>query len=97
MKSEEGSPRTNRYQTYRRVWLVLLILTGTTASLAGMNLGRLSIVLALLIAGTKSGLVLIYFMRLQSEKLPIFKVLVPLVLGVFLVFIILTFSDVAFR
>jgi cytochrome c oxidase subunit IV len=62
-----------------------------------MNLGRLAILSALLIAGAKSGLVLLYFMHLKSEKLSIFKIGVPLALGVFLVFMILTFSDVAFR
>lgn len=97
MKSQEGSQGTGWYRTYTRVWLGLLALTATTVSLAGMNLGRLAIFSALLIAGTKSGLVLLYFMHLRSEKLLIFKVVVPLVLGVFLVFIILTFADVAFR
>jgi cytochrome c oxidase subunit IV len=93
----EGTPHGTRYRTYVRVWLGLLILTGATVSLAGMNLGRLAILSALLIAGAKSGLVLLYFMRLKSERLALFKVAVPLALGVFLVFIILTFSDVAFR
>lgn len=96
MKSEEASHGA-RYRTYIRVWLGLMILTATTVSLAGMNLRRLAILSALLIAGTKSGLVLTYFMHLKSERLVIFKVLIPLVLAVFLVFIILTFSDVAFR
>ncbi len=93
----EGTPHGTRYRTYVRVWLGLLILTGATVSLAGMNLGRLAILSALLIAGVKSGLVLLYFMHLKSERLSLFKVAVPLALGVFLVFIILTFSDVAFR
>jgi cytochrome c oxidase subunit 4 len=93
----EGTPHGTRYRTYVRVWLGLLILTGATVSLAGMNLGRLAILSALLIAGAKSGLVLLYFMHLKSERLSLFKVSVPLALGVFLVFIILTFSDVAFR
>ena len=74
-----------------------MILTGTTVSLAGMGLGRLAILSVLLIAGTKSALVLTYFMHLSSERMLIFKVIIPLVLAVFLVFIILTFSDVAFR
>ena len=96
MKSEEASHGV-KYRTYIRVWLGLIILTATTVSLAGMNLRRLAILSALLIAGTKSGLVLTYYMHLKSERLLIFKVLIPLVLAVFLVFIILTFSDVAFR
>jgi cytochrome c oxidase subunit 4 len=96
MKPEETSHQT-RNRTYFLAWLGLVILTGTTVSLAGMGLGRLAILSALLIAGTKSGLVLTYFMHLRSEKMLIFKVIIPLVLAVFLVFIILTFTDVAFR
>jgi len=96
MKREEGV-REMGYRTYILVWLVLVILTGTTLSLAGMELGGWTALIALAIAGTKSGLVLNYFMHLRSEKMLIFKVIIPLVLAVFLVFILLTFSDVALR
>jgi cytochrome c oxidase subunit 4 len=85
------------YKTYVWVWLGLILLTGTTASMAGMDLGRWNVLVALAIAGTKSGLVLSYFMHLKSEKLAIFRIIIPLVMAVFLVFIILTFADVAFR
>jgi cytochrome c oxidase subunit 4 len=97
VKPEEDKPRIMNYGTYFRVWAGLIILTGITVSVAGMQLGRWAVVLPLLIAGTKSGLVLNYFMHLKSEKLLIFKVIIPLVMAVFLVFILLTFSDVAFR
>jgi len=86
-----------KYKIYIWVWLGLIILTGTTVSVAGRNLGGWNFLIVLAIAGTKSGLVLNYFMHLRSEKMAIFKVIIPLVLAVFLVFIILTFSDVAFR
>jgi hypothetical protein len=36
-------------------------------------------------------------MHLKSERMLIFKIIIPLVMAVFLVFIILTFADVAFR
>jgi cytochrome c oxidase subunit IV len=86
-----------RYKTYVFVWMVLVILTGTTLSIAGMELGRWTVLIALAIAGTKSGLVLNYFMHLRSEKMGVFKVIIPLVIAVFLVFILLTFADFAFR
>ncbi len=86
-----------KYRTYIWVWLGLIILTGTTVSVAGMELGGWTILMALAIAGTKSGLVLNYFMHLRSERMLIFKVIIPLTLAVFLIFIILTFSDVALR
>jgi cytochrome c oxidase subunit 4 len=86
-----------RYKIYVFVWIALVILTGTTLSVAGMELGRWTVLIALAIAGTKSGLVLNYFMHLRSEKMGVFKVLIPLVIAVFLVFILLTFADFAFR
>ena len=84
-------------RTYVIVWAVLIALTGVTVSLAGRPLGGWTVLLALSIAGIKSGMVLSYFMHLRSEKLLVFKILIPLVMAVFLVFIVLTFSDVAFR
>ncbi len=85
------------YKTYVRVWVSLVILTGLTLSVAGMELGSWTVLIAVAIAGTKSGLVLNYFMHLRSERLTIFRVIFPLVMAVFLVFILLTFSDLAFR
>jgi cytochrome c oxidase subunit 4 len=93
----EEEIRKTRYTTYALVWMTLIILTGITLSAAGMELGGWTVLIALTIAGTKSGLVLNYFMRLRSERLLIFKVMIPLVLALFLVFILLTFSDLAFR
>ncbi|MFB3885791.1 MAG: cytochrome C oxidase subunit IV family protein [Thermodesulfobacteriota bacterium] len=97
MKPEEGKPHVLNYRTYFRVWVGLIILTGVTVSIGGMQLGRWAILLPLLIAGTKSGLVLGYFMHLRYERLRIFRVIIPMTLVVLLVFILLTFSDVAFR
>jgi cytochrome c oxidase subunit 4 len=96
MKPEEEIRRTT-YKTYALVWMILVILTGMTFSFAGMELGGWTVLIALAIAGTKSGLVMNYFMHLRSEKLLIFKIIIPLVIAVFLVFILLTFADVAFR
>ncbi len=96
MKSE-GEIRKARYKTYALVWMILVVLTGVTFSVAGMDLGGWTVLIALAIAGTKSGLVLNYFMHLRSERLLIFRVIIPLVMAVFLVFILLTFADLAFR
>jgi len=97
VKPEEKKDRVMNYGNYVRVWVGLIILTGITVSVAGMQLGRWTIVLPLLIAGAKSGLVLNYFMHLKSEKELIFKLIIPGVLAVLVVFLSLTFSDVAFR
>ncbi len=93
----EEEIRKAGYKTYGLVWMILVILTGLTFSIAGMELGGWTVLIALAIAGTKSGLVLNYFMHLRSERLLIFRVIIPLVITVFLVFILLTFADLAFR
>ncbi len=100
----EGSTKSEQelhitgYRTYVLVWVGLVILTGLTYTVAtGFPQAGWAILVALAIAGTKSGLVLTYFMHLKSERLLIFKILIPLVIAVFFVFVLLTFSDVAFR
>jgi cytochrome c oxidase subunit 4 len=85
------------YRTYVWVWVGLVILTGLTVSLAGMNLGRLSIAMVLAIAAIKSGLVLGYFMHLKYETGLLFKLMIPIVLAALTIFIGLTFTDIAFR
>jgi cytochrome c oxidase subunit 4 len=86
-----------KYRTYVWVWVGLLILTGLTVSMAGMNLGRLSIAIVLAIAAIKSGLVLGYFMHLKYETGLLFKLMIPIVLAALTIFIGLTFTDIAFR
>ena len=86
-----------KYRTYILVWLGLVVLTGITVSLAGMNLRHLSVFIPLLIAALKSGLVLGYFMHLKFERGLLFKLMIPIVLAILTIFIGLTFSDVAFR
>ncbi len=98
MENREEEVHLVKYRTYVFVWMGLVILTGLTYTVAvGIHPGGWAILVALAIAATKSGLVLSYFMHLTSEKLLIFKVMIPLVIAVFLVFILLTFSDVVFR
>jgi len=86
-----------KYRTYVWVWIGLMILTGMTVSMAGMNIGRLSIVIVLAIAAMKSGLVLSYFMHLKYETGLLFKLMIPIVLATLTIFIGLTFTDIAFR
>ena len=72
MIAQEKEPRESRLnpRIYVWVWVALIILTAVTVSVAGMDLGRVSIFVALLIAGVKSGLVLGYFMHLEIREDP---------------------------
>ena len=97
MDSNE-TPHAVKDKTYVLVWIGLVLLTGITVSVAGMNLGRLSILVALLIAAFKSGLVLRYFMHLKDEKGPLlFRLMIPGIILLLILFIGITFFDVAFR
>ena len=97
MKTGEERFHPVKLKTYVLIWVGLFILTGITVSLAGMNLKGLSILVPLLVAATKSGLVLSYFMHLKYETGLLFKLMIPIVLATLTIFIGLTFSDVAFR
>lgn len=84
------------YGTYIMVWLALLILTGLTITVAGLNLKNYAIIAALFIAGFKSTLVLNYFMHLKFET-PLFKNMVYVAIFTLVIIIGLTFTDIAFR
>ena len=97
MGNKEESSIAN-HKTYIGVWVGLIILTTITVSVAGRNLGRWSIAVALTIAAIKAGLVLSYFMHLKYERgVRLFKWMIPAIMILFVLFIGLTFFDVAFR
>jgi len=83
------------YGKYIFVWLTLLAFTGITVTAAGIGLGNWTIVLALVIASTKSWFVLNYFMHMKYED-KIFKVFIAVALITFAIFITFTFWDYSF-
>jgi len=83
------------YGTYIYIWLALLAFTAITVTIAGIDLGNWTIVIALLIASAKSWYVLNYFMHLKYED-NVFKIFI-LVAGITLfIFFALTFTDYSF-
>jgi cytochrome c oxidase subunit IV len=52
-------------KTYALIFVTLLILTGTTFVVSGVDLGGLNAVVALVIAGAKALLVALFFMHLR--------------------------------
>ncbi|MGA7720705.1 MAG: cytochrome C oxidase subunit IV family protein [Ignavibacteriaceae bacterium] len=86
---------SHSYGIYILVWLALVALTGLTAAVAGINFGKLSIVVAILIAVVKSYLVLTEFMHLKSEQRT-FKVFIFVALFFILVSLTLLFSDYSY-
>ena len=91
-----GATHVVSYARYILIWIGLVMLTGLTVALSGMDLGRWIILTALTIASVKSTLVFAVFMHLKFEdRMLRFFVLIA---GVtFLIFITMTFFDYAFR
>jgi cytochrome c oxidase subunit 4 len=95
--SDTTSERKPGYGTYLAVYAALLCLTAITVTMASVDIGRLAIVVVLAIAGTKSVLVLLYFMHLRYEKRLLVKILVPIVVVTLAIFIGLTYTDILYR
>lgn len=85
------------YARYVYVWIALLVLTAITVTTAGLNIGRVGIIIVLAIAAGKSTLVLLWFMHLRTEKRLLLKLLVPISIATLAIFIGLTYTDILTR
>ena len=84
------------YPVYAKVLTVLLVLTSLTILVPWLDLTAFTVLIALILASTKAGIVLTYFMHLKMEGM-IFKIFVIMVLAIYASVIVLTFSDYIFR
>lgn len=84
------------YTIYLLVWFALLMLTGVTVAIAGLDLGRFTVATALIIASIKTYLVLSIFMHIRTESLT-FKVFIGVALLFLLISFALLFSDYSFN
>lgn len=84
------------YGIYIVVWLALVVFTGITVSVAGVQLKTLTVPVALGIASVKTALVMFFFMHIKYEP-PLFKAMLLICLITFVIFIVLTFFDFGFR
>ena len=84
------------YRTLSGVLAILFVLTGITVGVSYLDMGKLNVWVALLIASAKGSLVLLFFMHMKYES----KVLALSFLGtVFFLSIMISFTfwDIAFR
>lgn len=81
---------------YIAVWFGLLVLTGLTVTVAILNLGQLSVLVAIGVATIKSILVVWVFMHIKYEDM-VFKSMLALSIVTLTVIMLLTFMDVSFR
>jgi cytochrome c oxidase subunit 4 len=94
--TNEAALHETRPRTYITVWVLLLILTAVTVTVARLNLSRFAVALAILIATIKGSLVLTYFMHLREEPW-ILKAMLFIALLALTLIIALTFSDILYR
>ena len=94
MISEET--HITEYPLYGKVLIGLLVLTTFTILFPWLNLTGFTALIALILASTKAGIVMTYFMHLKMENI-LLKILVIMVLLIYLSVILLTFSDYIFR
>ncbi len=84
------------YTLYIFIWLSLLVGTGLTVAVAGVNLRTFAIVVALLIATVKTTLVIFYFMHLKYED-RLFRIMLIFAISTLAVILSLTFADIIYR
>jgi cytochrome c oxidase subunit IV len=84
------------YSVYGKVLVGLLVLTILTILVPWLDLTAFTVVVALILASTKAGIVLSYFMHLKMEIL-LLRIMVIMVLAIYAFVIILTFADYFFR
>jgi cytochrome c oxidase subunit 4 len=94
--SNNTNPHIIKYKTYFFVLLALLVFTTLSVLITEIDLGKLAIVGALVLATLKSSLVLWYFMHLKYES-KILRIMVGLVLFIFIAVVIVTFFDYSFQ
>jgi cytochrome c oxidase subunit 4 len=84
------------YRTFALILLLLLVLTGTSVAVTQIELTRWAMLVALLLASTKSAFVLAIFMHLRFDQ-RVYKVMAIFVVLVITAVIVLTFFDYGFR
>ena len=84
------------YPVYAKVLVGLLVLTSLTILVPWLDLTAFTVLIALILASAKAGIVLTYFMHLKMEGI-LFKIFVIMVLAIYASVIVLTFSDYIFR
>ncbi len=96
MEHAEAHGHIIPYQTFIRVWLVLLALTALLVFTAKVYHEALSVYAMLVITPLKAGLVFFYFMHLKYEK-PFLKALILMTLASLILFISFVFLDLSYR
>ncbi len=93
---EHAEHHISSYASQLKIWIILLLLTWLTITVAYISFGNMAVAIALLIATVKAGIVLAYYMHLKFDS-KLLTVFLIVTMAVFSSFIVLTFFDYAFR
>lgn len=86
-----------QFSTYIGVWIALMVFTALTVLVGQIELGGMSLLVAMAIAATKAVLVAVFFMHLRYERVRLYLGVVIITLVTFGIFVGLTFTDIALR
>ncbi len=93
---QHGETHITSYRTHGIILVLLLFLTTITITVTWLDVGRLSVGVAMFIACIKASLVLLYFMHLKFDEL-IFKIFAGMVIFLLAIVFVITFFDYLFR
>lgn len=85
-----------QYKTYVYIWIALMLLLAATIAVAKVEFTKYSVLVNLLIASIKAGLVLFFFMHLKYERW-LLKAMLLMVIATLSAVIALFFADVLLR
>ncbi len=92
----EHKPHITSFTTQTIVLVSLIILTAISVAITRLEMGPLNTLVAMLVAGVKSAIVLTWFMHLKFDN-KLFLIFTVLVITVFLLVMLVTFLDYLYR
>ncbi len=92
----EEKHHISSYKSHLLVLLALLILTAASVAVTSVEMGAYNTLVAMLLAGAKATLVLLWFMHLRFDN-KIYAIFTAFVIVLFLLVLFVTFFDYSYR
>ncbi|MFN3555876.1 MAG: cytochrome C oxidase subunit IV family protein [Bacteroidales bacterium] len=92
----EEKHHISSYKSHAFVLLALLVLTAASVAVTSLEMGPFNTAVAMIIAGCKAAIVLIWFMHLKFDN-KLYAIFTTLVLVIFLLVLYVTFFDYSYR
>ncbi len=92
----EEKQHISSYQSHIFVLTALLVLTAASVAVTSLEMGSFNTLVAMIIAGSKAAIVLIWFMHLKFDN-KLYAIFTTLVFVIFLLVLYITFFDYSYR